>query len=251
MDLTSARARTVLDLHELVLSTADIAEFAEGVVRAAERHVTGGTHAAVTLKRRGVVAGVASSNPRAAACDEVEYGAGEGPCLSSIEESRRVLVSDIAAEVRWPAWCEAARAAGFRSAVALSRKVPGGVEFALNLYSTDVDAWDANALLRAEMYTEELARTLTLALRSANQAHTIEDLRASLASRAVIDQAMGVIMSENRCTAEEAFRILCSASQHRNIKVRDIATALITRVTGAAPTAPIVTMGSRSEGERT
>ncbi|HEY2669885.1 MAG TPA: ANTAR domain-containing protein, partial [Rugosimonospora sp.] len=53
-------------------------------------------------------------------------------------------------------------------------------------------------------------------------------------SRAVIDQAKGIIMGERRCTAEEAFAILSKVSQDSNRKLRDVAAALVDRA--QAPT---------------
>ncbi len=63
-------------------------------------------------------------------------------------------------------------------------------------------------------------------------------LRASLASRAVIDQAIGVIMAQQRCTATDAFDVLRSASQNRNIKLRQVAEQIITGLTGHPPQPP-------------
>ncbi|MEV4038541.1 ANTAR domain-containing protein [Streptomyces umbrinus] len=56
--------------------------------------------------------------------------------------------------------------------------------------------------------------------------------------RSGIDQALGVAMRQRKCTAEAAFDILRSASPHRNIKLRDLRTELITNLTGRPPTAP-------------
>jgi len=39
---------------------------------------------------------------------------------------------------------------------------------------------------------------------------------------------MGVIMGQNRCTAEEAFVVLRQASQHRNVKLRAVAERIVT-----------------------
>lgn len=66
----------------------------------------------------------------------------------------------------------------------------------------------------------------------AQQLVLTDQLRESLASRSVIDQALGVIMGEERCTAYEAFNILRAVSQNRNIKIRQVAEDVITRVTG-------------------
>ncbi|OSC50183.1 antitermination regulator, partial [Streptomyces sp. 4F] len=61
------------------------------------------------------------------------------------------------------------------------------------------------------------------------------DLQATLRSRTVIDQAMGVIMGQQRCGADDAFAFLRAASQNRNIKLRDLCVQLIQNVTGEPP----------------
>jgi AmiR/NasT family two-component response regulator len=55
-------------------------------------------------------------------------------------------------------------------------------------------------------------------------------------SRAVIEQAKGIIMVERRCPADEAFAMLTKISQNSNRKVRDVAAALVARA--AAPSRP-------------
>lgn len=57
-------------------------------------------------------------------------------------------------------------------------------------------------------------------------------MRSSLASRWVIDQALGIIMARDHCTQDRAFAILRSASQNSNVKLRDTASAVVTSVTG-------------------
>jgi AmiR/NasT family two-component response regulator len=51
----------------------------------------------------------------------------------------------------------------------------------------------------------------------------------------VIDQALGVVMGQNRCTADEAFDILRTISQNCNVKLRDVAAEIITEVSGQPP----------------
>ncbi len=46
-------------------------------------------------------------------------------------------------------------------------------------------------------------------------------------SRAVIEQAKGILMGERRCSADDAFAILTKISQDANRKLRDVATALV------------------------
>jgi len=89
----------------------------------------------------------------------------------------------------------------------------------------------------AERFTQDANIAVGIAGRLAGQAVLTDQLRASLASRAVIDQAIGVIMAQQRCTADEAFAVLRSVSQNRSVKVRQIAEQIVTSITGR-PTQP-------------
>ena len=51
----------------------------------------------------------------------------------------------------------------------------------------------------------------------------------------MIDQALGIVMAREQCTQAHAFAILRSASQNRNVKLRDIASAIVTSVSGEPP----------------
>ncbi|MGW0633221.1 ANTAR domain-containing protein [Streptomyces sp. NPDC002758] len=55
----------------------------------------------------------------------------------------------------------------------------------------------------------------------------IEQLGQALASRAVIDQARGMVMALAPCSSERAWDLLVDVSQHCNVKLRDVAAALI------------------------
>ncbi|MCX4761784.1 ANTAR domain-containing protein [Streptomyces sp. NBC_01275] len=54
-----------------------------------------------------------------------------------------------------------------------------------------------------------------------------EQLEQALASRAVIDQARGMVMVLAPCTSERAWEVLVHVSQHGNVKLRDVAAALV------------------------
>ena len=82
------------------------------------------------------------------------------------------------------------------------------------------------------IYVDEAARALRLCLLLAEQTERAEHLQSAMASRSTIDQALGVIMGQNRISRDEAFAILRSASQHRNVKLREVAAMLIENLTG-------------------
>jgi AmiR/NasT family two-component response regulator len=55
------------------------------------------------------------------------------------------------------------------------------------------------------------------------------DLAKAMESRAVIEQAKGIVMHEQRCSADDAFALLTKVSQQANIKLRDIAAEMVAR----------------------
>ncbi|AMW11058.1 hypothetical protein A4E84_17030 [Streptomyces qaidamensis] len=54
-----------------------------------------------------------------------------------------------------------------------------------------------------------------------------EQLGRALTSRAVIDQARGMMMALAPCSSDRAWDLLVDVSQHCNIKLRDVAEALV------------------------
>jgi AmiR/NasT family two-component response regulator len=52
-------------------------------------------------------------------------------------------------------------------------------------------------------------------------------MRLAMESRAVIEQAKGVLMAQRRIDADQAFEVLRDASQRYNRKLRDIALGIV------------------------
>ena len=58
-------------------------------------------------------------------------------------------------------------------------------------------------------------------------ADEVVQLREALSSRATIEQAKGMLMLSRRCSAEEAFNVLRVLSQNTNVRLAEVAAALI------------------------
>lgn len=242
-DPTTASDPTESDLRDtlqdLLLGTKDVELFLQELSELAATVVRDGVHAAVTVARDGHALTVASSDAEAAQYDEVQYHRGEGPCLTSLRTGEIVLIADLAAEDRFPMYRLPALAMGVRSV--LSLPLDGGDQAvgALNLYSRSTHAFGEREQVAAQRFADEASRALSLAVRLVQHVELTEQLRAAMTSRAVIDQAMGIIMGQNRCGADEAFAVLRAASQHRNVKLRVVAQEIITSVTGTALRDPV------------
>ncbi len=111
--------------------------------------------------------------------------------------------------------------------------VDGEAQSGLNLYSPAPDAFDATAIHTAEIFAREASRSLRLAVRIARLTDARENLRAATESRTIIDLAVGIIMGQNACSQEVAMTILKAASNARNIKLRDVAAAVVESAGGA------------------
>ena len=59
------------------------------------------------------------------------------------------------------------------------------------------------------------------------------NLTDALRTRELIGQAQGILMERERITADQAFDVLRRASQHMNIKLREVAETLVD--TGESP----------------
>jgi hypothetical protein len=72
-------------------------------------------------------------------------------------------------------------------------------------------------------FTIDLSRSVE----SETRAAAAEAIRATYASREVIEQAKGIIMGFRAVTAAEAFRFLAARSQNTNVKLATVASQLV------------------------
>jgi GAF domain-containing protein len=225
----------IRELHRALLSTQGVEEFLRELAVLAARLVGGGLSCGMTMPPDGKPAIVACSDPLAARVDEVQYELDDGPCLHAVRDGRTVRIEDTAEKARWPEFEARAASHGIRSCLALPLNADGKPVGALTLYACEASAFGAAEARRAENFAENASGALSLAIKLSSHAALIEQLRSSLASRGVIDQALGIIMAREQCTQDRAFAILRAASQNSNVKLRDIASAVVTSISGEPP----------------
>jgi GAF domain-containing protein len=223
------------ELQRALLGTRTLEQFLRELATLAAPLVTEGVSCGMTMRSAGRPATVACSDPLASEIDEVQYQLNDGPCLHAMRSGAPVRIDDTASRARWPRFEAAASARGIRSCLALPLIADGKPVGALNLYARGVAAFGAEQVRRAENLAENASGALSMMLRLAAYSELTEQLRSSLTSRAVIYQALGVIMAQERCTQAAAFEVLRTASQNSNVKLRDIASAIVTSVSGEPP----------------
>lgn len=185
----------------------------------------------VTLVRRRGAYTAAFTGDLALNLDESQYESGYGPCLDASVASATVSEPEIAGETRWPQWAGRSRELGVHSSLSIGLPVHDTVTGALNIYATKPNAFDDDAITLGQTFAGYAAVALANAHLYDITADLAGQMQAAMESRAVIEQAKGVIMGDRRCTADEAFRILTKISQGSNRKLRDVAAALVARAT--------------------
>jgi GAF domain-containing protein len=229
-------ASAAAELQELLLATEDLTGFLDQLVTLTVTVLPGDLSCGMTLRRQHGATTVASSDTRASQVDEIQYGHDQGPCLHALHTGQVVVIDDLATDDRWSAYQMPALGHGVRSSLSLPLRTDDQVIGALNIYATTPHGFGPQEQRTAARFADEASRALALAVRIADRTEMSEHLQTALVSRAVIDQALGIVMGQNRCTSDEAFEVLRRISQNRNIKLRDIAAEMITAVSGRPPT---------------
>jgi GAF domain-containing protein len=168
--------------------------------------------------------------------DESQYGRGYGPCLHAAATGEVTEIADTRTETRWPDYARAAWERGGGSSISVPLHLDERMSGALNVYARAPRAFDDEAraaLARFEPYAS-VALANAHAYRSARD--RADNLQVALESRAVIDQAKGILMERHRLTAAQAFTVLIETSSRTNRKIVDIAEELTS--TGALAPAP-------------
>ncbi|HEY0536568.1 MAG TPA: GAF and ANTAR domain-containing protein [Actinoplanes sp.] len=231
LDPTEAFAR----LGRLKLDESDLNGVLETVADLAKRTIPGAAEVSVTLVRSQKAQTAAFTGDLALRLDESQYETGRGPCLDASAAASTISVPDMTGERRWPHWTASARENGVGSSVSIGLPIQDTVTGALNIYATEPNAFDSDAVVAARTFASYAAVALANAHLYDTTATLAQQLQAAMESRAVIEQAKGIIMSDRRCTADEAFAILTKLSQDTNRKVRDVASALVRNAEGRRP----------------
>jgi len=177
----------------------------------------------------------AASHPDAVLLSPLESDNGDGPGLLAMRTGTTVLVADLRREQRWPEYVRAVRRHGFLSVLSIPVVLEGGARGVLTFYCVEpVDITDEIPV--AEAFVRQASKGLKLALRMLKLEETRDGMSAAMQTRTVIDLATGAIMAQNRCSQATAFKLLKDASNSRNMKLREVAAAVVASVAGAADT---------------
>jgi GAF domain-containing protein len=164
--------------------------------------------------------------------DESQYGRGYGPCLEAAVGEQLREITDARDETRWADYARTAVERGSLSSLSVPLPVREGLHGALNLYAVEAHAFDDAARDAGRAFASYAAVAVHNMHLYASTRELAQNLDTAMKTRAVIEQAKGILMSQRRCDADQAFALLAAASQRSNRKLHDIARAIVDGVTG-------------------
>lgn len=211
-------------LAEIIYQGSDPSDVYAAICVAATLIVPGCDHASLLLRRDGGYVTVGASDRIAQQIDDLELSVGDGPCLDAIEEETPQIEPDLTTPSQWPqlaarlvAETPVRGAMGFRILVD-SRKTG-----ALNLFSDTPNRFNTESAGRAIV----LAAFASVAINAIAQGEDAATLRRGLLSNREIGKAIGMLMLLHKFSEREAFDLLRRYSQDLNIKLADVARAVI------------------------
>jgi GAF domain-containing protein len=197
------------------------------VAEFAVRAIPGADGAGLTLLETDHLPTIVASTQFVAEVDAIQYGLGEGPCIMAAAERRTVRSGALDTDPNWPRFGPRAAKLGVQSALSLPLLVGKKTLGAMNVYAHAVDAFDDRAILLGEMYAVPAAISVQNAQALSQAQRLALQLQSALSTRAVIDQALGIVMSRSGCTSPEAFDKLRSISQVENRKLAMVAQQVV------------------------
>jgi GAF domain-containing protein len=219
-------------LGELSFADTSMNAMLQRIAELAKQVIPGVAEASVSLITHDKPGTAAYTGRLALDLDESQYGRGYGPCLEAAVGEEIREITDARQETRWPDYARIAVERGSLSSLSVPVPVREAVHGALNLYGVEADAFDDDARDVARAFASYAAVAVHNMHLYESTRDLAQNLDMAMQSRAVIEQAKGILMSQRRCDATEAFSLLAAASQRSNRKLRDIAQAIVDGVTG-------------------
>ncbi|UOX90334.1 ANTAR domain-containing protein [Amycolatopsis sp. FBCC-B4732] len=155
-----------------------------------------------------------------------------------------VVTADVCADERWPSL----------TLSGLIEQDPGSAADLSRVFGVAAlpVAWDAEGTLVLSVTLDRPATNETLdvlrrherlaamafVVTEAAQPDRMTQMLDLLQSRAALEEAKGIVIALRRCDPDEAWTTLRQASQKSNVKVRELAVALVEQLAGAPATQP-------------
>jgi GAF domain-containing protein len=171
---------------------------------------------------------VASSSETMRSMELFELQTREGPCLDSFRLKERIVAeTPDTLKLRWPRFGREAVRAGYKSAYAFPMRLREQHVGSLNIFRSMHGSMTSEDLLAAQAFADMASITI-LQQRFTFEARLLNrQLTSALTSRAILEQAKGVLVGRRGLKVEEAFTWMRHHARNNNVKLAVVAQDIV------------------------
>ncbi len=231
--MTTIPAERLADVFVQVADTLvdefDLIEFLQMLTGRAAELVDASAAGLLLADQQGNLQFMAASDEDTKMLELFQLQVHEGPCQDCFRTGQPVTNADLgAAADRWPVFAPRAVEAGFGSVHAIPMRLRTETIGALNLFSDRAGGLQPDGM----HIVQALADVATIGLLQERAVHRgevmTEQLQSALNSRIIIEQAKGAIAQIYTVTIDQAFQLLRGYSRRHQLRIGDVARALVT-----------------------
>jgi GAF domain-containing protein len=221
-------------LSEMLFSEENLSSVAGRVAESACRNVPA-VRASTSVVRDGRLVATAGTDARARQFESAQQSGQVGPSVTCLRTGQLCVVDDVRTSREFVALRATSIATAVRSCLAVPLLARSQMVAIVTLYATTIGAFGDTSQRAAYQFAVGAAVVVANAELQDRTAKLAVQLHQALASQPTIDQAKGILMARNACSADEAFQILRIESQHTNCKLRDVAIDVVISATKVVP----------------
>ena len=167
------------------------------VARYAVQAIPGADGAGLTLIEQHRADTIVTTAGFVAEVDAVQYGIGEGPCISAARDGVTVMSGSLGGDARWPRFGGRVARMGVHSALSLPLIAGDEVVGAMNIYARAKHVFDERAAALGELFAVPAAVTVQNARVLEDARRLAGRLQSALDERMVVERAVGIVMSRS------------------------------------------------------
>jgi hypothetical protein len=169
----------------------------------------------------------AVSDERMRHLEELQIRHQEGPCIAAFEDKELIRAEDLTEEMRWPSFSKHAVTRGIRAVLASPIPYNQDAVGVVAVTSEERHPWSAEAELALLAFTDLAALLIASMLLGEHQTELAAQLQSALNSRAIIEQAKGVLIGQQGLTAHDAYAQLRSQARAERRKLAIVSAEVV------------------------
>jgi GAF domain-containing protein len=226
-----------VSVHDVRHALAELGKLRFGEMRVddAMHEIVQTTHTIFSVDGAGLMLADAEHHLRNAAVsdgrlrhlEELQVRYQEGPCITAFHDKELVGAEDLTEDLRWPSFSAAAVSQGVRAVLASPIPYNQDAVGVVAVLSETRRPWSAEGELALLAFTDLAALLIASMIQGEQQTELTAQLQAALNSRAIIEQAKGVLIGREGLSAHAAYEQLRAQARAQRRKLTVVSAELV------------------------